>query len=271
MATLPMHVSAPGAATEPGRSARGWLQQPWQRARLALRTAFKPLHVAVCPEHDIVGGGATEALWQAFGQWCAEHEGSRVEVYLSSRCVWNALVSGVDDVDAARTQACEQWAHYFGLELADIQTTMCLRACRVPGGVLVLGMPQAVVDGLRAQAESHGVRLQSVSPWWLDALQAWLGSREVKQAVSGGKLDAAGADREVRLHLLEPGVQTCVRALCGAKGPILQGLWVEAVQHGSELNCWQVVLPVAASPSLAWTMDRAALSMPAQLAAGGAR
>ncbi len=255
MASVNMHaptgpVADDEEATTSPLSWQALLRRTWLRAQGAWRTLFKPAlvrldgagRVAVGAEpglgrvHEQPPARADE-LALAFEAWCASHEGCRAEVWLPARSVWQAWMADVAQPEAATQQACEQWAHYFGQDAAEVQATMALRAAAVPGGTLVLAAPQTLIDDLSDVAVRHGVRLQGVSPWWLDAAQAWLASSgdatpsppEAAHEVPAGPAENAG---HAHLQLTEPGARLHVQAqraaAPGQRPPaILTGLWLE--------------------------------------------
>lgn len=223
---------------------RAWLSRlmTWRgRWTRQLRTAWRP-HVlfltGLADGHGVpcgegadasggtgggVSGGDMPAAIAAFGQWCAEHEGAVCELALSSRwllCSAHAPAAGGTSV---REEAARQWAHYHDVDATALAEAWTCREVTRSDLALAVAAPRALIESLATQAKAHGVRITSVRPWWVRAVQTCL------------SIQNDDAESTV-LRLVEPGLVTQVRTGPAQKAEgRVQAIWVEAALPGSPL------------------------------------
>lgn len=195
---------------------------PWlDRWRRSLRTSWRPHRLAL-------GAAQTDAdaTCAAFAGWCAQQAGSRLHLGLGAALVQICVAPAALARAELRDYAGRQLAHYFGGwgAAGDCGQTAgwAVAASGQPDVPLACAAPRALVAGLQAAAQEHGVRLLSLGPWWAPAAQAWL-------------LQAPQDDGHTRVWLArEPGWITVLQA----RGRVLQRAWSEP-QDGE----WQQRLP----------------------------
>jgi hypothetical protein len=168
------------------------------------------------------GGGDVQAAITAFGHWCTEHEGAVCELALSSRwllCSAHAPGAGAASI---REEAARQWAHYHDADATVLAEAWTCREVTRSDLAMAVAAPRALIEGLATQAKAHGVRITSVRPWWVRAVQTCL-------SIQNDETDSTV------LRLAEPGLVTHVRTgpAQQAEGRV-QAIWVEAALPGQQ-------------------------------------
>lgn len=202
------------------------------RARLA--TSLKPCRLVLMAGGEELQGDmfgdmprVIDSALASFDDWCRAHPGSVCELALSSAWLLTCVSPTDWSDDAVHEQAVRQWAHYAGVEPHELASGWLVQTLKTPRARLACAMPQALMRGLEETARAHGVRLAAVTPWWLQAAQAWfdgLGSSSASSACA----DGANLPRTWQLDLIEPGLATSLRASVHASGIKLDAAWSEA-------------------------------------------
>lgn len=197
-----------------------WWQSAWPRLKARLATSWRPRRAYLCgAAHVLNDAQACSQAVRAFGQWCAQHEGSVCELGLSSHWLLTSLSAGDVAPEAAIEQALSHWAHYFDLDTQDVQARWVLRHTLQPELGLVCAVPLPLIEGLREQAALHGVQLLGVSPWWVQGLQQVLGKLGQREGIPAPS----------HLRLSEPGLLTHIETMPRGGGLAVSRLWMEAL------------------------------------------
>ena len=214
-------------------SSSAWLRKQWQVVKGRVRSNWRPHHLYLFDRASSFT--SSDAAVVAFGQWCEVHPGAVCEIGLSGRWLLSS-VSQIDaDHDAAYGHALQQWSHYLDIDQAALESDWVLRQLALPNVSLLCAAPRVLIEGLREQASSHGVRLEWVGPWWTRCAQAWLAS-----------LDQAGekASSQPEFAMYEPGLLTHIRAhvrtdLNEARGARLSDVWTEVTSEAVPASAMQ--------------------------------
>lgn len=171
----------------------------------ATATTLARVRTLARPAQAFVGGADVAEAVARFEAWAAEHPGSVCEVGLAGSLVHTCVVpaevaaAAEGDDDAVLDYARLQFDHYFGLDGA----AWVLAASRDDRAGLVCAVSAELLNGLRAVAATHHLRLRRVAPWWARGTQAVL--REAMQGERESRVVAA----------VEPGRTTLVVAQDG--------------------------------------------------------
>lgn len=190
-------TASPAVGDAPATPGRPPLTRLLTRWRGRLKTWRRPHRVMLMTgAHALAHGGAMTAATQAFATWAAQHEGSAVELSLSSHCLLmlaDGDVSEAADAQALRTRAIERWTHYLDLPAEGFDTEWWVRTSLDQGRSPVrvaCAVSRALCASLLDVARRHGVRLLAVQPWWATGLrQAW---EDLPSPLAGEQ--AGGAD-----------------------------------------------------------------------------
>jgi hypothetical protein len=118
-----------------------------------------------------------------FEAWCRSHPGSAVELIVSARALHELVCEPglpLEDLDAVRGYAQQQFAHYFGAQAQRFAIAPWLIG-GAAGASALHGLDLAV---LQQQAAAAGVRIAAVRPAWA----AWLASQPASVRAGTGSL-----------------------------------------------------------------------------------
>jgi hypothetical protein len=222
------------------------------------RSLWRPVPVLVLPslsadaQADVLTGAksgadgidasvpAYDAALLAWRDWCQTHRGQRCQVGLSSAWLMTGVVSQADaaNANAAMAVMAQRWAHYMNLGAETLSRDWLVRATKAPGGWLVCATLRTLVDDLRAVAQSHGVTIAWMGPWWTSSLQRWVQALPKRKAA----IDSASS----ALHLADAG--WCLHAQANAQG--LQQLWTEPAHTKDAADTLQAKPALVPAPAL---------------------
>lgn len=183
---------------------------------------------------------AYDAALLAWRDWCQTHRGQRCQVGLSSAWLMTGVVSQADAANAIAAMAvmAQRWAHYMNLGAETLSRDWLVRATKAPGGWLVCATLRTLADDLRAVAQSHGVTIAWMGPWWTSSLQRWVQALPKRNA----SIDTASS----ALHLADAG--WCLHAQANAQG--LQQLWTEPAHIKDAADTLQAKPVLVPAPAL---------------------
>lgn len=183
----------------------------------------------------------------AFGKWCEAHPGWACRVGLSGRWLLHSVAEPDMNPSAALEHAVQQWAYYLDLDEAALTRDWRVRQVNVRSASLLCASPVSFIDGLKAQAKLHGVRLQWVGPWWAQGVQTWLSALESAPDRAEGVWT---------LLLIEPERVTHVEALMQpGRAPRLQRVWSDRalpLAEASQSLCVVLKAPDADETAQVW-------------------
>jgi len=198
-----------------------WLHKQWQMLLGRVRSSWQPHQLYLFDRASSFT--SADAAVAAFGQWCEVHPGAVCSVGLSGRWLLNSVSQIDSDHDAAYGHALQQWSHYLDIDQAALESDWVLRQLTLPNVSLLSAAPRSLIDGLREQAATHGVRLEWVGPWWTRRVQAWLASLDE---------EGAQASAQAEFVLYEPGLLTHARAHVHENhGATLSDIWTEVTSE----------------------------------------
>lgn len=209
--------------TSSSRPSLAWLCPAQLRTRL--QTAWRPRRIYLHVPRQVGGQANHEAATRAFAQWCEGNAGAVCEMGLPSHMLLTSLAPVGADRVAAQRQALADWAHYHDIGSNELAQQWDVRQVCREEIALVCAMPRALLDGLLAQAQVHGVRIVWVGPWWGRGLQRWLRYGMQDKHTDNAQ---ASSDTHQRLQLLEPGYMTWVEAKKEGRGLVVDKMWLEA-------------------------------------------
>lgn len=214
----------------------GWLPRMGARLKGRVLGSWRPHQLYLCgAPRWLDGPPAWREAMDAFGAWCAAHEGQVCEISLPGHCVLTSVSPGDATVQAAREQALGHWAHYFDHDAQDVADNWVVRQVLQPELGLVCAVPKALLQALAEQAAQHAVQLRAVRPWWAAGLQQVLASLGRREG-----LPVTGV-----MRLAEPGLVTHIETMPHAGGVAVSRWWVEAA-GAAQPACLASVLPAPA-------------------------
>lgn len=146
------------------------------RAQVLMRQCVRRVRTHWRPQALLIGAGSptVEAALAPVAVHFARYAGAAFELSVSSRWVQAQAVPPQLSAAEGWQQALSNWLTVLELDESRLADDWVVRQARTPRLQVVTAMPRALVDGVRALAREHHVRIDRMGPWWGTALDQWL-------------------------------------------------------------------------------------------------